>query len=322
MAESWVVALITTGGGIFTSLCALWAKRKWKNRNNNLKITKKAIKNHYIFSQIEFWKNEMIPNTRFGDEGRNAIIHDFLEIILTNTVIILKDFINNKLTNNSQEEFHSSVIKMIFQIKNESESISIANGIPEKFIEKFNTWNTRTNIFTKGCIDNICRSKYYPANKDRLYAILNILMSAYESTILDGEKTLCSLNGELDGVVYKNIVLDRGHNDSDESIEWGVLLRYTRDGIITSLTHFGEQRLNITPIEIVGSSIFDYIDSIDSLTQLNKIHKSFFDKEEKAKDDSNETEVYLKIKNKKSDLHVRIEIDEELNCVSMLSPIT
>ena len=33
MAESWVVALITTGGGIITSLCAVWAKRKWKNRN-------------------------------------------------------------------------------------------------------------------------------------------------------------------------------------------------------------------------------------------------------------------------------------------------
>ena len=25
----------------------------------------------------------------------------------------------------------------------------------EKFIEKFNAWNARTNIFTKGCIDNI-----------------------------------------------------------------------------------------------------------------------------------------------------------------------
>ena len=32
-------------------------------------------------------------------------------------------------------------------------------------------------------------------------------MSAYESTILDGEKTLCSLNGELDGVIYKGITL-------------------------------------------------------------------------------------------------------------------
>ena len=322
MAESWVVALITTGGGIITSLCALWAKRKWKNKNNSLKITKKTIKNHYIFSQIDYWKNEMIPNTKFGDEGRNAIIHDFLEIILTNTSNILKDFIVKKLENNTtQEEFHSDVIKMLFQIKNESESISIANGIPEKFIEKFNIWNTRTNIFTKGCIDNICRSKYYPTNKDRFYAILNILMSAYESTILDGEKTLCSLNGELDGVIYKGITLDRGHNAENEKTNWGVLLTYTNDGVITSLTHFGEQRLNITPVQIVGSNIFSYIDGVDSLSELNKIHQSFFNKDE-SEEINNETELSIKMKNKKGKLHVRIEIDEELSNICLLSPIT
>ena len=50
MAESWVVALITTGGGIITSLCALWAKRKWKNKNNSLKITKNYKKSLHIFT--------------------------------------------------------------------------------------------------------------------------------------------------------------------------------------------------------------------------------------------------------------------------------
>ena len=39
MADSWVVALITTGGGIITSLCALWAKRKLKNK----KLSEKRI---------------------------------------------------------------------------------------------------------------------------------------------------------------------------------------------------------------------------------------------------------------------------------------
>ncbi len=205
---------------------------------------------------------------------------------------------------------------MLFQIKNETESISVANGIPEKFIEKFNMWNARTTIFTKGCIDNICRSRYYPTNKDRFYAILNILMSAYESTILDGEKTLCSLNGELDGIVYKNITLDRGDNNED-TVEWGVLLRYTSDGIITSLTHFGEQRLNITPIEIVGSSIFDYVDNQESLIELNKVHKSLFSYENKK--DKNQLELHIKIKDKKSKLHIQIEVDEEQNNICLLS---
>ena len=317
MAESWLIALITTGGGVLTSLCAYWAKKR-RDRKNNTKISRKILKNHYIFSQVDYWKNEMIPHTKFGDEGRNAIIHDFLEIVLTNTSNILKDFIENKLNNNNQEEFHASVINMLFQIKNETESISVANGIPEKFIEKFNMWNARTTIFTKGCIDNICRSRYYPTNKDRFYAILNILMSAYESTILDGEKTLCSLNGELDGVVYKNIILDRGDNKED-GIEWGILLRYTSDGIITSLTHFGEQRLNITPIEIVGSSIFDYIDNQESLIELNKVHKSLFNSENKK--DKNQLELNIKIKNKKNKLHIQIEVDEEQNNICLLSPL-
>ena len=166
----------------------------------------------------------MIPSTKFGDEGRNAIIHDFLEIILTNTSNIIKDFIENKLTKNSQEEFHSSVIKMIFQIKNESEAISIANGIQKNLLKNLMHGMLELIFLLKATLDNICRSKYYPTNKDRLYAILNILMSAYESTILDGEKTLCSLNGELDGVTYKGIVLDRGHDGTDEKIDWNVYL--------------------------------------------------------------------------------------------------
>ena len=146
-------------------------------------------------------------------------------------------------------------------------------------------------------------------------------MSAYESTIVDGEKTLCSLNGELDGVIYKGIVLDRGHDGTDEKIDWNVLLRYTNDGVITSLTHFGEQRLNITPVEIVGSNIFDYIDGIESLTELNKIHKSFFESENENKIDS-ELKLCIKIKNKKSKLHIRVNLDEELNNICLLSPIT
>ena len=319
MAETWLIALITTGGGIITSLCAYLAKKKIK-RQINTKISKKILKNHYIFSQVDYWKNEMIPHTKFGDDGRNAIIHDFLEIVLTNTSNILKEFIENKLNNNNQEEFHASVINMLFQIKNETESISVANGIPEKFIEKFNMWNARTTIFTKGCIDNISRSRYYPTNKDRFYAILNILMSAYESTILDGEKTLCSLNGELDGVVYKNITLDRGDNNKEETVEWSILLRYTSDGIITSLTHFGEQRLDITPIEIVGSSIFDYIDNQESLIELNKVHKSVFNSENTKY--KNDIELNIKIKDKKSKLHLQIEVDEEQNNICLFSPLT
>ena len=155
MAESWLIALITTGGGVITSLCAYWAKKRF-NRKITTKISKKILKNHYIFSQVNYWQNEMIPQTKFGDEGRNAIIHDFLEIVLTNTANILKDFIKNKLNNNNQEESHALVIIMLFQIKNETESISVANGIPEKFIEKyidndwdweyFTTWDFKTCI--------------------------------------------------------------------------------------------------------------------------------------------------------------------------------
>ena len=145
-------------------------------------------------------------------------------------------------------------------------------------------------------------------------------MSAYESTILDGEKTLCSLNGELDGIIYKNITLNRGDNDKEDTVEWGVLLRYTSDGIITSLTHFGEQRLDITPIEIVGSSIFDYIDNQESLIELNKVHKTIFNSENKK--DKNKLELNIKIKGKKKNLNIQIEVDEEQNNICLLSPIT
>ena len=280
MAESWVIALITTFGGIVSSLGALWVRHKLK-KNDRIKVNRKTLKNHYLFTQIEYWIEYMIPQTNFGDIGRT-------KIVLTNTSNIFKKFIDTEFNNKSQEIFHTSMIQILFQIKSESDAVSSGLGIPEKFIDKFHNWNARTTVFVKGCVDNICRSNYYSSNKDRLYAIMNIMMSAYESTILDGENTLCALNGELDGLEYKGFTLQRNEKDSHKStdIEWIPIIKYTPDGIITKLTHLGEKRLDITPVQMVGGLIFDYITK-NSTSLLHELHNKIFNEKTTSQDNEN-----------------------------------
>jgi len=272
MAESWVIALITTGGGILTSLVALWAKRKFgKSRS---KISRNTLRNHYLFSQIDYWKDEMIPKISFGDPGRNIMIQDFFKIMMVTSKKLIREMISSFNFKKSQEEFHSEIIKLMFKIRDSTDTISIAEGIPNIFTDKFNTWNARTNIFTKGCIDNICKSNYYSNNKDRMYAILNIFMSAYESTIMDGERTLSSLNGELDGLIYKGVPLRRTTiEESEDKNVWQVMMRYSSDGTITKFTHYGEHRLGIVAIRMVGGSLFESLDK-ESMKKLNRAHNT------------------------------------------------
>jgi len=87
------------------------------------------------------------------------------------------------------------------------------NGIPDLIVEKFNYWHqSRVKIVVEG-IKAICSSQFYVSNTSRLAAILDLFTVAFHDTILDGERTLQSLNGDLDRMEYHGHVCPLHNED-------------------------------------------------------------------------------------------------------------
>ncbi|MBC8410352.1 MAG: hypothetical protein H8E12_16770 [Rhodobacteraceae bacterium] len=78
-----------------------------------------------------------------------------------------------------------------------------AEGIPEAVIKKFNHWHEPRVKFTIDGIKSVCSSQFYRNNRSRLAACLDICTVTFHDTVLDAERTLTSLNGELKNLTYK-----------------------------------------------------------------------------------------------------------------------
>ena len=93
---------------------------------------------------------------------------------------------------------------------------SLKKGVPELFIEKFMVWHSKTRDIILKNTELICKSKYYHNNFEKIYAILNLLLTSYDVTLMDSEQTIAHLNGDLDEYIQK---IDKFYSSSDYSSE-------------------------------------------------------------------------------------------------------
>jgi hypothetical protein len=314
MSDALIVSIVGAGVGV-VGMVITFIKLYFKKRGiNKSRVDYKILKYHDIFDKIDNWINSRIPNTCFGDKGRSLVIADSLKIKLHTFKENLNLFVRNK--NNfkcTAEEFHIMCTSLIFNSLSQSESIETSEGIPDIYITKFRLWNHKTVLFTKNCVDNICRSKYYSSNSEKMYAIMNMFTASIESTINDAERTLRFLNGELSGIIYKGLEIDAEKYDNNK-ISFVELFRYTKDGIITSMSHEGEDKLGYSQIDIIGSNIFKYI-NVSSMEDINLMHSSI---KNKNSDENNINTVKITVINSDNDnIELNIKLDVENDTIIM-----
>ncbi len=77
-------------------------------------------------------------------------------------------------------------------------------------------WHSKTRDIIVKNTELICKSKYYHNNFEKIYAILNLLLTGYDVTLMDSEQTIANLNGDLDEYIQK---IDKFYSSSDDSSE-------------------------------------------------------------------------------------------------------
>ena len=219
-------AIITGICTLFGTSIAAWLKERWTKKrelkkldfSKNSFITKKTIKNHSIFEMLNYWINIRIPKAKFG---KNKYHNNWAKILLkskyNSALINIKKTINHKNIDTLNDDIlWTHFLSMINDIIQEYEEKSLKKGVPELFIEKFMIWHSKTREIIVKNTELICKSKYYHNNFEKIYAILNLLLTSYDVTLMDSEQTIYHLNGELDEYIKK---IDTFYSSSDDSSE-------------------------------------------------------------------------------------------------------
>ena len=175
------------------------------------------LSNHAFFRIIQRMINYEILHLDIKEPLRKVIFTDFLLFKFTVTESKIKEFISNQhFSEMSPDEFHNHLYKLETDIIQEYEAMARKNGIPEIVITKFNRWHSDKAEVIYQFINDICdASDWYVNNTVKCYSFLNQIVSILDIILIDARKTLISLNGELDKVIYKGISADKNINISE-----------------------------------------------------------------------------------------------------------
>lgn len=166
----------------------------------------KDLIRHPFFPAMRYAVKYRIPHLDIVEPCRKLIFRDLLRIKFTVFLDNVYAFTSRQDLNEiSVEHFHEAVLTAVSVSIAEYEQKMREAGIPDIVIDRFGRWHQNTVDLIMELIENASNSRFYRDNNSRMIAILDWLQAAFQITLLDAEKTLGSLNGELDGIIYKGV---------------------------------------------------------------------------------------------------------------------
>ncbi len=173
--------------------------KKLKRRNFDLM-------KHPVHSRIDYWLKFKITHLQIQSDFRREVISDFLQVKLSTWKIHLLSLSQlNNINKLSIEELEIKILEDLDRAITEYNKKCENQGIPKMFIEKFNEWHMDKVEDTYKRITQICQSSFYINNKHKIGAVLDKYMDALNATIIDAERTLQDVNGEMKGQKYKGL---------------------------------------------------------------------------------------------------------------------
>lgn len=152
-----------------------------------------SLKQHSFFVAVEHYINIELANLPIENELKKRVVVAFMTTQLrtfSDTAMELVDNVNVL----SIDECEKTLIKCL----SEAEDDALKKGIPSIFIEKYRKWNSENIKIMIDSVNQICSSKFYLTNYDKMLAILDVLKYSFRVMIIDAEQTINELNGDLE----------------------------------------------------------------------------------------------------------------------------
>lgn len=197
-----IIAIIA----VLTPLLTHFSENGWYIKTNTRYLSQ--LIEHSFFSHIHYWRNIGIDAVEIKDKGRNMIFKDLLHIQFRLFEIAMRNSIShNEVNTLTSLALKQHITREITHALTQCEMEARQMGIPDIVRNKFSKWNYRSILFLMNGIEGVFESVIYKNNTERLSALLSFVLAVFHATLLDAERTLQELNGELIGIAYKGFIV-------------------------------------------------------------------------------------------------------------------
>lgn len=167
------------------------------------------MRNHPMFSTIDYLIEVKVPGIHFKSGFKRLAFTDILTFKLRSNQEIFRAFVasENNLSVDSAE-FRNLVTKAVKDSYKRFTNDCERSAIPQVVIDSFNSWVNPLTRFLFSTVENVCDSKMYELNVDKLNAILSINLAVLDEMVSNIELYLDEINGDFNGLTYKGIICE------------------------------------------------------------------------------------------------------------------
>lgn len=212
MSNEILKTIIESGTTIIVTLLTTYGAYIGIKKSKNKKLI-----THPLFNKIKIEKNTISNYFTIKNKGKELIFKDILaehlSIIEKNALQLCNKFDNHEIK--TEEQLYEESYKILENIISELSTFYINNskytneeqetlGI---VMNKYTVWNKDREDEMIARIKEICVSSFYPTLETKCITIFDTFLFITNDIIIDANKTLNALNGDLHGLTFKGVKL-------------------------------------------------------------------------------------------------------------------
>lgn len=165
---------------------------------------------HRLFGYIRLARASLLPNLPVPDPGRRAL---FLDLLDARFRIVSESYLQWLKVNlpvleaMRADTLASEQLALVGSIVEAFEAEAKRLGVPSIVMERLRYWEGPRIGHLRSEIQLVCESEWIADSPQRLGFILSVVEQLMKATVLDAERTLGSLNGQLTGIAYRGYIV-------------------------------------------------------------------------------------------------------------------
>lgn len=192
----------------FKDTITLLVKRQ-SQKYEKSEYSRKDVINHPIIRNLDYWVETGVDLVKIEKSyAKELIMKDVLKLKFTVIKEVLLDYLNNKLTGDiSQQDLKKFFTEFLRDIDAKQLLGWRSIGIPEIFIKKYLIVQQVGNEVVQNSVRVFLSDAITASGYTKVYLILSILDAHLTNIYTNVVSTALSLNGDLNGIIYKGVVI-------------------------------------------------------------------------------------------------------------------
>lgn len=176
------------------------------------KLDTPNLSDHIFFEKMSYLDNHIQFFFTIPNKGKEKVFKDIISVHIRTYIDQMSNLVKEDINNMSDIQLHHLVMQYLDTSLSKSSSFYKNSDytvdeqrVLEIVMSKFNKWHRNRVEQVYRSAEMVCNSKFYGSPTVKVSVFLDLLLGSFVDTVNDAESTLNELNGDLKGLVYKNI---------------------------------------------------------------------------------------------------------------------